>query len=176
MRTTTVLITLLLAILLVIGCGKKENAGETNQTTDKEAETMSGDVTQNVLKQIEAMTLPDLETLTWQQMPDGPEYVILQDGEGDAVAAGKMTSMHYIGWLTDGKRFDSSIPRGEPLVFKLGAGQVISGWDKGIDGMQRGEKRLLRIPPELGYGSRGFPGAIPPNSTLVFYVELVDFK
>lgn len=94
-------------------------------------------------------------------------------GEGAEAVAGKTVSVHYTGKLTDGTKFDSSLDRGEPFSFRLGAGQVIQGWDQGVAGMKVGGKRTLTIPPELGYGARGFPGAIPPNATLVFEVELL---
>lgn len=94
-------------------------------------------------------------------------------GGGAEAVSGKTVSVHYTGKLTDGTKFDSSLDRGEPFSFRLGAGQVIKGWDQGVAGMKVGGKRLLTIPPELGYGQRGFPGAIPPNSTLVFEVELL---
>ena len=103
----------------------------------------------------------------------GLEVQELAAGSGAAAAAGNTVHVHYTGWLTDGKKFDSSHDRGETFKFKLGAGQVIKGWDQGVAGMQPGGKRKLTIPPELGYGARGFPGAIPPNATLVFEVELV---
>lgn len=95
-------------------------------------------------------------------------------GTGAEAVTGKTVKVHYTGWLTDGKKFDSSLDRGTPFAFPLGAGRVIQGWDRGVVGMKVGGKRKLTIPPELGYGSRGFPGAIPPNSTLVFEVELVS--
>lgn len=94
-------------------------------------------------------------------------------GSGAEAVTGKTVSVHYTGKLTDGTKFDSSLDRGDPFSFRLGAGQVIKGWDQGVAGMKVGGKRLLTIPPELGYGQRGFPGAIPPNATLVFEVELL---
>jgi FKBP-type peptidyl-prolyl cis-trans isomerase FkpA len=104
-------------------------------------------------------------------------------GSGAAATAGKEVSVHYTGWLYDpkasdkhGKKFDSSRDRGEPFSFKLGAGQVIRGWDQGVAGMKIGGKRTLVIPSELGYGARGAGGAIPPNATLLFDVELLGVK
>jgi FKBP-type peptidyl-prolyl cis-trans isomerase FkpA len=97
----------------------------------------------------------------------------LQVGTGVVAVTGKTVSVHYTGWLTSGEKFDSSVDRGKPFGFKLGAGQVIKGWDQGVAGMKVGGKRRLTIPPHLAYGDRGFPGAIPPGSTLVFEVELL---
>jgi FKBP-type peptidyl-prolyl cis-trans isomerase len=95
-------------------------------------------------------------------------------GTGATAAAGKTVKVHYTGWLTSGKKFDSSLDRGQPFSFPLGGGQVIKGWDEGVAGMKVGGKRQLRIPPELGYGARGAGGVIPPNATLIFDVELLD--
>lgn len=97
-------------------------------------------------------------------------------GQGAEARLGQSVTVHYLGTLTDGKKFDSSRDRGEGFTFTLGAGQVIKGWDQGVAGMKIGGKRKLTIPPELGYGSRGFPGAIPPNSTLIFEVELLGVR
>ena len=94
-------------------------------------------------------------------------------GEGAAAAAGQQVTVHYTGWLTNGTKFDSSKDRNDPFVFPLGAGRVIKGWDEGVQGMKIGGKRKLTIPPALGYGARGAGGVIPPNSTLVFEVELL---
>lgn len=98
----------------------------------------------------------------------------LKVGTGVEATAGKEVSVHYTGWLTDGKKFDSSLDRGQPFKFRLGAGMVIQGWDKGVAGMKIGGKRKLTIPANLGYGERGAGGVIPPNATLVFEVELLD--
>jgi FKBP-type peptidyl-prolyl cis-trans isomerase len=94
-------------------------------------------------------------------------------GDGAEAKAGKKVSVHYVGTLTNGKKFDSSRDRGQPFDFSLGAGQVIKGWDQGVAGMKVGGLRKLTIPPHLAYGDRGFPPVIPPGSTLVFEVELV---
>jgi FKBP-type peptidyl-prolyl cis-trans isomerase len=97
-------------------------------------------------------------------------------GQGTEAVAGKRVGVHYTGWLTDGKKFDSSVDRGKPFSFQLGAGQVIKGWDQGVAGMRIGGKRKLTIPSELGYGKRGAGGVIPPDATLVFEVELLSVE
>ena len=99
----------------------------------------------------------------------------LQVGEGIEVANGDQVTVHYTGWLIDGTKFDSSLDRGKPFTFKLGARQVIQGWDSGVRGMQVGGIRKLTIPPELAYGDRAVGGGlIPANSTLVFEVKLLE--
>ncbi len=105
-------------------------------------------------------------------MANGLEVEDVTIGEGAEAKAGDAVTVHYTGKLTDGTQFDSSVGK-KPFQFQLGAGMVIKGWDQGVAGMKVGGKRKLTIPPELGYGARGFPGAIPPNSTLVFDVELL---
>jgi len=106
--------------------------------------------------------------------------LIMEDmvvGDGDLAEAGQQVSVHYTGWLTDGKttgkKFDSSKDRNEPFEFSLGGRQVIAGWDEGVQGMKVGGTRKLTIPPNLGYGARGAGGVIPPNATLLFEVELL---
>lgn len=103
-------------------------------------------------------------------------YEDLSEGEGDAAQVGKLVSVHYTGWLTDGTKFDSSKDRNDPFDFPLGAGHVIGGWDEGVQGMKVGGSRKLTIPPQLGYGARGAGGVIPPNATLVFEVELLEIR
>jgi FKBP-type peptidyl-prolyl cis-trans isomerase len=116
------------------------------------------------------------------QTIDGLQITDLIVGDGATAESGQTIVVHYTGWLYDptqpdnkGSKFDSSVDRGQPFEFPLGAGRVIKGWDQGFSGMQVGGKRLLVIPPEMGYGSRG-TGPIPPNATLMFEVELLDTK
>lgn len=98
----------------------------------------------------------------------------LVEGSGATAERGRTVSVHYTGWLVDGRKFDSSLDRGRPFSFPLGAGRVIRGWDEGVAQMRVGGKRRLTIPPELGYGPNGFPPVIPANATLIFEVELLD--
>lgn len=107
------------------------------------------------------------------------QFDITKVGHGRAAEAGDFVTVHYTGWLYDesapdnrGEKFDSSVDRGDKFQFPLGAGRVIKGWDEGVAGMLIGEKRVLTIPPEMGYGDRGAGGAIPPGATLIFEVEL----
>jgi FKBP-type peptidyl-prolyl cis-trans isomerase len=103
----------------------------------------------------------------------GLTYWDIKVGTGAQAVAGRPVRVHYTGWLTNGKKFDSSVDSGQPFVFNLGAGEVIKGWDEGVAGMKVGGKRQLKIPPALGYGARGAGGVIPPNATLIFDVELL---
>jgi FKBP-type peptidyl-prolyl cis-trans isomerase FkpA len=131
-----------------------------------------------------SLTMPS--PMTWaadgapskmSELPSGLKYTDTTVGTGTEATKGKKVSVHYTGWLynnaTKGAKFDSSLDRGQPFAFALGAGQVIRGWDEGVAGMKIGGKRTLIIPPDLGYGARGAGGAIPPNATLMFDVELL---
>jgi FKBP-type peptidyl-prolyl cis-trans isomerase len=100
----------------------------------------------------------------------------MKPGAGAEAKHGDSVVVHYVGTLTDGKKFDSSRDRGKGFSFKLGAGQVIKGWDQGVAGMKVGQMRKLTIPPDLAYGAGGYPPVIPPNSTLVFEVELLEIR
>ena len=115
-----------------------------------------------------------------QTNPSGLQFDDTVAGHGETARAGQQVTVHYTGWLHDpsaasgrGRKFDSSKDRNDPFRFALGAGQVIGGWDEGVQGMRVGGTRVLQIPPQLGYGARGAGGVIPPNATLVFEVELL---
>jgi len=117
-------------------------------------------------------TSHEQETVT----ASGLTYVDHMIGGGETAVAGKSVTVHYTGWLENGTKFDSSVDRGQPFVFPLGAGRVIKGWDEGVQGMKIGGKRKLTIPSSLGYGARGVGGVIPPNATLIFDVELLGVQ
>jgi FKBP-type peptidyl-prolyl cis-trans isomerase len=105
--------------------------------------------------------------------PSGLQYWDIKVGTGKAADRGNTVKVHYTGWLTNGKKFDSSVG-GPAFQFRIGAHQVIKGWEEGVTGMKVGGKRQLRIPPDLAYGKEGYPGAIPPNATLVFDIQLLS--
>jgi FKBP-type peptidyl-prolyl cis-trans isomerase len=107
-------------------------------------------------------------------MPTPLHIEIITPGQGPAPAKGQAVTVHYTGRFLDGKKFDSSVDRDEPFTFTLGDGEVIAGWDQGVATMKTGAKVKLTVPPHLAYGERGYPGAIPPNATLVFEVELIS--
>jgi FKBP-type peptidyl-prolyl cis-trans isomerase len=104
----------------------------------------------------------------------GLTYEDLVTGDGALARSGDEVTVHYTGWLQSGRKFDSSVDRGEPFSFSLGRGNVIAGWDEGVAGMKVGGRRKLTIPPDLGYGPYGAGNVIPPNATLVFEVELLE--
>ncbi len=106
----------------------------------------------------------------------GLRYTDLKVGDGPSPKSGQTCSVHYTGWLTNGTKFDSSLDRGQPFAFPIGQGQVIKGWDEGVMGMKVGGKRKLMVPPDLAYGPGGYPPVIPPNSELIFEVELLGVQ
>lgn len=125
------------------------------------------------------MTEKELIAQTWPnavKTPSGLMYVVIKEGVGEKPKAGAQVTAHYNGTLMDGTLFDSSYKRGEPIAFVVGKGQVIKGWDEALLDMKKGEKRTLIIPYTLAYGEEGYPPVIPAKATLVFEVELVDFK
>jgi peptidylprolyl isomerase len=143
------ILAVLAAIGLAVGCGGNKSASSSTSAPLK-------------------VTGPPTTTAS------GLQYWDVVPGTGATAMPGNVVKVHYSGFLTTGAKFDSSRDRGEPFTFPLGAGQVIRGWDEGVAGMKVGGQRQLRIPPELGYGAAGAPGAIPPNATLIFDVELLD--
>jgi peptidylprolyl isomerase len=149
-----IVLLLLIAAVSIPACSQKE---ATTAPAEKAAESQAGP--QGAVK-----------------TASGLSYTDLVKGNGAAPTSGKGVTVHYTGWLVNGTKFDSSVDRGQPFSFGLGAGQVIRGWDEGVAGMKIGGKRTLIIPPDLGYGARGAPGAIPPNATLMFDVELLGVQ
>lgn len=119
-----------------------------------------------------------IKRMLGEETDDGPGELLIEDlheGAGAAAASGSTVDVHYTGWLTSGRKFDSSLDRGQPFSFRVGAGQVIAGWEQGVVGMKVGGKRKLTIPASLGYGRRG-TGPIPANATLIFEIELLGTR
>ncbi len=125
---------------------------------------------------ISASSEEDKKVSETQKTDSGLQYIVVEEGTGDKAVSGKKVKVHYTGKLEDGTEFDSSVKRGEPIEFTLGVGQVIKGWDEGIALMNVGDKYQLIIPPELGYGAAGAGNVIPPNSVLIFDVELIEVE
>ncbi len=121
-------------------------------------------------------TAPTKVTGDSTKTPTGLEYWDIKLGTGPTAEKGQSVKVNYTGWLTTGKKFDSSVDSRRPFSFTLGAGEVIKGWDEGVAGMKVGGKRQLKIPSQLAYGEKGYPGVIPPNATLIFDVDLLGVQ
>tara|TARA_B100000686_G_C16762580_1_gene959679 strand:+ start:1104 stop:1613 length:510 start_codon:yes stop_codon:yes gene_type:complete len=154
----------LLNISLIAGafsaCDSTQNSADSARRTNLKA----------VIFDIDADALSNPQTTE-----SGLQFIVVEEGSGESPPKGSKVRVHYTGMLEDGTIFDNSYERDEPLEFNVGTGQVIAGWDEGIGLMKTGAKYRLIIPPELGYGSRGAGGVIPPNATLIFDVELLAF-
>jgi len=162
MKRFIVILVMVVLALVVAGCTKDSKGPESSTEVDSSTAV--------------SVSLSD-DSEIGEKMTN-PDFTIddIAVGEGAEAVAGKIISVHYTGTLVDGTKFDSSVDRGVPFEFMLGAGQVIEGWDKGFAGMKVGGKRKLTIPPEMGYGEYGAGGVIPPNATLIFDVELLGVK
>lgn len=168
------LILLFALILVLAACGPATTATpEVEEPEEAATEIPDGDVTTGA-DTVDAGPPESFEGLDYTTTDSGLQIAITEEGSGEQAEAGKVVSVHYTGMLGDGTVFDSSVQRGQPIRFPLGAGQVIPGWDEGIALLSEGGKANLIIPPELGYGAQGSSGVIPPNATLYFEVELVE--
>ena len=181
--TRLLLIAVLGAALLAYWCQKPEapepEAPDATVATPPEVATSpetgeAGEVQGESEAVAAARTLGALTDSPVVTTASGLQYIDVEVGEGEVAKAGDNVSVHYTGWLVNGKKFDGSRDHGGPLAFVLGAGRVIKGWDEGVAGMKAGGVRKLTIPAKLGYGERGAGGIIPPNATLIFEVELLE--
>ncbi|OKH18997.1 peptidylprolyl isomerase [Hydrococcus rivularis NIES-593] len=162
---------LLLIVASVFNSGGKQEAIASELNKPQSADERSIAENSNLEKGIITMNLENAITT-----PSGLKYIDIQEGDGATPTKGQTVTVHYTGTLENGKKFDSSRDRDRPFSFKIGVGQVIQGWDEGVGSMKVGGRRTLIIPSELGYGSRGAGGVIPPNATLIFDVELLGVR
>jgi peptidylprolyl isomerase len=153
------------------------NNGEAIASSQSQSETeVSTQLIASNPTQAKEMTNIDLDKAVSSPSGSGLKYIVLNEGNGETPQKGQKVTVHYTGTLENGKKFDSSRDRNQPFTFTIGVGQVIKGWDEGVAMMKEGDRRILIIPSELGYGTRGAGGVIPPNATLIFDVELLEIN
>ena len=181
-RGYVALVALAVVSLATVGCSKFTEPPKQDAIQSEPAPGASGEAKQPAAS---ATLIPAGKPPPQEKPPETPpptptnEKLEMKDlvvGKGTEAKTGDAVKVHYVGTLPDGKEFDSSKKHNQPFDFELGAGRVIKGWDQGVAGMKIGGKRKLTVPPSLGYGARGFPPVIPPNSTLIFEVELLEVK
>jgi FKBP-type peptidyl-prolyl cis-trans isomerase FkpA len=167
---------LLLVMVTLIACAQDKPESASSDAA-AHGDTEMASQSEEGAEMADAFTMPNLDDFEWLDGPEGLKYAVIKEGIGTDVNAGDQVQVHYTGWLKDnGNFFDSSRKRGAPFVFPLGAGRVIRGWDLGVDMMKVGGHWIFILPPEIGYGARGAGGAIPPNATLVFDVEVIGVQ
>ena len=174
---------IVILVILLIGVGilfqywgERTSGGYQVDTLEHPASEHAHSKTAKKAEEKPGLTLKDIDKSKLATTASGLQYQDVKAGTGPSPKKGDTVAVHYTGWLTNGKKFDSSLDRGEPFEFQLGAGRVIKGWDEGVASMKVGGKRRLVIPPKLGYGSEGTGGTIPPNATLIFEIELLKIK
>ncbi len=179
MREVLISFSVMLVCVLVLVVAQFSSSNATAEADNLPKQSMVDMVADVVIAEAAKLTPQTSETKTMSEIvttPSGLKYEVITAGTGATPTAGQTVIVHYTGTLDDGTKFDSSRDRNEPFKFKLGAGQVIKGWDEGLATMKVGDRRNLILPPELGYGSRGAGGVIPPNATLIFDVELLGIQ
>ncbi|MBE9033281.1 FKBP-type peptidyl-prolyl cis-trans isomerase [filamentous cyanobacterium LEGE 11480] len=179
MREVMISFGIMLACVLVLVVAQFTGSSATADAGNLPKQSMADMVADVVIAETAKLTPQTSETKSMSEIvetPSGLKYEVITEGDGATPEKGQTVIVHYTGTLEDGTKFDSSRDRNQPFSFKVGAGQVIKGWDEGLAMMKVGDRRNLILPPELGYGARGAGGVIPPNATLIFDVELLGIK